>query len=194
MAYQPESHPERPDDRVTVHAVDEFHTILQDDGVFPNNALLPLLAYRGAVDLPARDAAAGFETLFTANLWPSAWRNGVYGFHHYHSTAHEVLGVYSGSATVQLGGDKGITLTIARGDVLVIPAGVAHRNLGSSDDFRVVGGYPTGQHWDTCYGKPHERPGADHRIRAVYLPQCDPVYGTSGPLVERWKGNKNEPL
>jgi len=32
--------------------------------------------------------------------------------------------------------------------VIIIPAGVAHKNLGSSAYFRCVGGYPPGQSWD----------------------------------------------
>ena len=88
---------------------------LQDDGTYPNNPR-PLLLYLQAVPLNPED----IEQLFTANQWPSAWRNGVYSYHHYHSTAHEVLGVYGGSATILFGGPEGKTVTIRAGDVAVI--------------------------------------------------------------------------
>ena len=65
----------------------------------PNNKL-PLLIYQGAVKLVPRDSAPVFEELFAANHWTGGWRDGIYTYHHYHSTTHEVLGVYSGSATV----------------------------------------------------------------------------------------------
>ena len=162
------------------------HT-LTDDGIFPNNALLPLLVYRQAVTLPTHDPAARFEALFEAHQWGNGWRNGIYRLHHYHSTAHEVLGVFRGHATVQFGGEQGIVVAVHSGDVVIIPAGVAHKNLGSSRDFGVVGAYPWGQRWDTCYGKPGERPRVDHNIAHVALPHADPVYGAQGPLVASWR-------
>jgi len=164
---------------VLVHA-------LKDDGIYPNNERLPLLAYQGALKLPEHDPARVFEALFGANQWGGSWRNGVYGLHHYHSTAHEVLGVYSGTAQVQFGGEHGVVLSVSAGDVVVIPVGVAHKNLGASEDFRVVGAYPSGQRWDLCYGEAGERPGADQNIARVPLPKADPVYGTDGPLIEYW--------
>lgn len=160
--------------------------ILKDDGTFPNNEILSLLVYQSAVTLPDRDPAALFEEVFSANQWGGSWRNGIYGFHHYHSTAHEVLGVYGGSAKIQLGGEKGIIATVNPGDVVIIPAGVAHKNLGASPDFRVVGAYPRGQRPDMCYGKSGERPQADQNIARVTLPTLDPVYGDHGPLIEYW--------
>jgi uncharacterized protein YjlB len=162
------------------------HT-LTDDGVFPNNARLPLLVYCQAVTLPAHDPAALFEDLFAAQQWGNGWRNGIYRFHHYHSTAHEVLGVFRGHATVQFGGEQGLRLAIRSGDVVLIPAGVAHKNLAASRDFGVVGAYPQGQQWDTCYGKAGERPQADRNIARVPLPHADPVYGAAGPLVTYWR-------
>jgi uncharacterized protein YjlB/pimeloyl-ACP methyl ester carboxylesterase len=160
--------------------------VLKDDGAFPNNDKRPLLVYQDALDLPADDPASIVEAVFAANGWVGSWRNGIYGYHHYHSTAHEVLGVYSGSAQVQLGGEQGVSLSIKRGDVVIIPAGVAHKNLGSTPDFRVVGAYPGGQGWDMNYGKVGERPRADQNIVRVPLPQADPVYGSHGPLREHW--------
>jgi uncharacterized protein YjlB len=162
--------------------------LLADDGTFPNNARLPLLAYPGALRLSARDLAAAIEALLRTNGWGGSWRNGVYSFHHYHSTAHEVLGVYAGRADVQLGGEDGIVVAVSRGDVVIIPAGVAHKNLGASRDFRVVGAYPRGQHPDMNHGRAEERPRADENIAAVPLPAMDPIYGDLGPLVERWRG------
>jgi uncharacterized protein YjlB len=103
-----------------------------------------------------------------------------------HCKAHEVLGVYRGSAKVQLGGQKGLVVDIHAGDVIIMPAGFAHKNLSPSADFGVVGAYPEGQDWDMNYGKPGERPGADRNIERVALPKQDPIYGAGGPLLEKW--------
>ena len=160
---------------------------LKDDQTFPNNERLPLLVYQSALVLPSKDPASIVEDLFELNGWSGSWRNGVYAFHHYHSIAHEVLGVYSGTAQIQLGGDNGIALTVRCGDVIIIPAGVAHKNLGAAGDFRIVGAYPRGQSPDMCYGKAGERPQTDQNISKVPLPQKDPVYGSGGPILEKWR-------
>jgi uncharacterized protein YjlB len=158
-----------------------------DDGLIPNNPKLPLVIYRRALKMQGRDAAGRIEELVAANEWGGTWRNGIYGYHHYHSTAHEVLLVYCGSAGVQLGGESGVVEQLETGDVLIIPAGVAHKNLGSSNDFAVIGAYPEGQEWDICYGKPEERLKADENIARVPLPKSDPVYGADGPLLRHWR-------
>src|SRR5438105_3929835 len=111
---------------------------LKDDGLIPNNPKLPLLIYHGALNLPQPNPASAIERLLASNNWGGSWRNGIYNYHHYHSTAHEVLLVYAGSATVQLGGEHGLTENISAGDVIIIPAGVGHKNLGSSPDFAIV--------------------------------------------------------
>ena len=87
---------------------------------------------------------------------------------------------------MQFGGPSGITQKLHGGDVVIIPAGVAHKNLGASGDFGVTGAYPSGQRWDMCYGKPGERPRVDENIARVPLPETDPVYGADGPLLARW--------
>ena len=162
----------------------ETHRFL-DDGVVPNNPALPLVHYRGV--LPEGDDRASYcEKLFAAHGWPDAWRNGIYGHHHYHSTAHEVLGIYEGRVTARLGGGRGVTVTLVAGDVAVIPAGVAHKNDGASPDFRVVGAYPVGTGPDMQYGKPGERPGTDRNIARVGIPAADPVRG-GGAIALVWK-------
>jgi uncharacterized protein YjlB len=158
--------------------------LLEDNGSIPNSRL-PLLIYRHALNVPVQDPSS-IEQLFRNNNWGGEWRNGIYNYHHYHSTAHEVLAVFAGSATVRFGGERGVTEKLATGDLVIIPAGVAHRNLGSSADFKVVGAYPEGQRWDMCYGRPGERPKADQNIADVPMPSSDPVYGPGGPLLQHW--------
>lgn len=92
-----------------------------------------------------------------------------------------------GSARVQLGGPDGATVDIDAGDVIVLPAGVAHKNCGASVDFLVVGAYPKGQDWNLKTGEAGERPQADHNIQRVPLPEADPVYGAEGPLIMHWR-------
>jgi uncharacterized protein YjlB len=173
----------------TIHSRDSVsYVYLTDDGVFPNNARFPLLKYSDAVAIRGGDPAAAFEGLFDGNDWVGSWRNGVYNVHHYHSSAHEVLGVYSGSALVQFGGEQGVRVEVKAGDVAVVPAGVAHKRLSSSGNFAVVGAYPVGQMWDMCYGREGERPGTDRVIAAVPIPGNDPVHGKNGPLLDLWEG------
>jgi uncharacterized protein YjlB len=160
--------------------------LLIDDGRIPNNPHLPLLVYQGALQFSLGDPATVCEDIFAANGWGSGWRNGIYSFHHYHSTAHEVLAIASGSARVQFGGESGPLIDGRPGDVLLIPAGVGHKNLGASRDLLVVGAYPPGQRWDLCRGTPDERPWALENIARVPLPTTDPVYGKHGPLTSYW--------
>lgn len=167
--------------------------LFADGGDIPNNPRLPLLIYKNVISPRGEQSAEEFEDLYAKNDWKAAWRYGVYPFPHYHSTAHEVLGVYRGHALIRLGHTVGISAHVEAGDVIIIPAGVGHQNLGSSPDFHVVGGYPLGQEPDLLRGNPGERPAADDRIAAVPLPKADPVYGTDGPLVNLWKVRRQSP-
>lgn len=155
-----------------------------DDGTFPNSRL-PLLLYREAI-APDAVTPETIEALFAENGWPPKWRSTVFTYHHYHSTAHEVLGVASGNATLMLGGPKGREFAVKAGDVIVIPAGVVHRRLSASGDFLVVGGYPPGPGWDLLRGEAGDRPMADENIAAVPMPASDPVGGANGPLMREW--------
>lgn len=158
--------------------------LLKGTAEFPNSRL-PALVYAGV--LTGGDLASRFEALFEQNGWTGSWRNGLYRTHHYHSTAHEVLGVYRGSVKVRLGGPEGPVIELRAGDVAVIPAGVAHKNEAQSDDFAVVGAYPTGTSPDLQYGKAGERPRTDRNIAAVALPVSDPTTGKSGALTRLWR-------
>lgn len=160
--------------------------LLKDAGTIPNSRL-PVLLYQGALVLPKDDPASAIEALIHSCQWGNDWRNGIFTYHHYHSTAHEALFVYSGSAKVQLGGESGLIETINTGDVIIIPAGVGHKNVGSSSDFHVIGAYPPQQNVDMNYGKADERPRADENIARLALPTTDPIFGKTGPLLEHWR-------
>ncbi len=155
--------------------------MLSPNGWVPNNPALPVLLYRRAV--PAGDADAIEETL-GRNDWRPDWRDGVYPYHHYHSTAHEALACSSGSAELMLGGEDGRQVRIDAGDLLVLPAGTGHCRISASDDFLLVGAYPQGQDWDVC------RTAADAatlaRIASVPPPTGDPIVGPDGPLTRLW--------
>lgn len=161
--------------------------ILTDDGVFPNNRRLPLLIYKKALNTDIPDVISHVQALFAEHHWTDSWVDSIYDFHHYHSTAHEVLAICGGQARVMFGGEHGILQTVSAGDVIVIPAGVSHKNLGSEGNLAVVGAYPQGQKHDMCYGKHEERPGADRNVVSVRMPESDPLYGLDGPLMEHWQ-------
>ncbi|MGI4829708.1 MAG: cupin [Janthinobacterium lividum] len=155
---------------------------LSRNGWMPNNERLPVLHYRRAIS--SGEVASMMEETFQRNQWPAQWRNGIYSFHHYHSTAHEVLGFAAGSAQLILGGEGGHNVLVESGDVLVLPAGTGHFLLHAEPGFLVVGAYPVGQHWDICRSAPDAT--AIERMRTLYFPQSDPLAGKEGELVHAW--------
>ena len=159
---------------------------LKDDGATPNNRL-PVLIYRQALRLDeAFDPAAVFEEIFAVNRWRGSWRDGIYDFLHFHTATHEVLGIARGSVTVELGGRRGRRLSLAAGDVVVLPAGTGHRRLRASDDLLVVGAYPAAGRYDEPRPDEVDHDEARAAIARVRLPRRDPVYGADGPLTTIW--------
>lgn len=155
---------------------------LSRNGWMPNNDRLPVLLYRHAFS--GSQVADRMEETFGTNLWPAQWRNGVYTFHHYHSTAHEVLGFAAGSARLVLGGEGGHNVTVGAGDVLVLPAGTGHFLADAAPGFLVVGAYPVGQHWDICRSAPDA--ATSERMLHLPFPHSDPLTGRVGDLVRAW--------
>ena len=151
------------------------------DGRFPNSDL-PVVLYRGVL----RPDPDGMEQAFAANGWSNAWRDGIFAYHHFHSTAHEVLAIAQGEVQVMFGGPSGRTAAVRAGDVVVIPAGVGHCNLGQGSDLLVIGAYPGGAECDIRRGDPGELRAAQRSIAAVPAPACDPVFGRDGPLRRLW--------
>ena len=160
--------------------------LFADDGGVPNNPRLPLIVYPAAVDPGGDDLAGAFEALFRANGWGGGWRNGIYPFHHFHSTAHEVLGIAAGEAEVRFGGEAGKTLHVRAGDAVLIPAGVGHKRLSASPDLLVVGAYPAGTGADLVREGARDGETIRRRIAAVAVPPADPVSGADGPMTRLW--------
>jgi uncharacterized protein YjlB len=151
--------------------MDAPHTLLvAPEGGFPNSAF-PALLYCSA--FPA-DADA-IEQAFADQGWSNAWRDGIFTYHHFHSAAHEVLGVAAGEVQVMLGGTSGQTALLRAGDALVIPAGVGHCNMGQSSNLLVIGAYPNGDDYDIRLGNPAELQAAKRAIAAARFPVRDPV-------------------
>ena len=105
--------------------------------------------------------------------------DGVFDFHHFHSTSHEALAVVAGRATIELGGPQGRAFEVEAGDVLVLPAGTGHRRATDRNGFTVAGAYPAGQEdYDLLRGDdPAEVAAARERIARLPAPPEDPVGG-----------------
>lgn len=155
---------------------------------FPNSFILkkPLLVYHSA--FVSNTPAASIEShLQTIGAVEPQWRYTMYQTSHFHSTTHEVLCVSSGKAKLCFGGEdnpKRAELDAKAGDVMVVPAGVAHRLLEDHNgDFEMVGSYPSGKHWDMCYG----REGEEEKVAGIEGMdwfERDPIYGDKGPALD----------
>jgi uncharacterized protein YjlB len=151
----------------------------EDDGIIPNNQRLRVLLYRGAL----KDAdALDFKQRFEENGWTNSWQNGIFDYHHFHSNAHEVLGIARGWVKVRLGGANGKSVRIEKGDVVVLPAGTGHKCEARSGDLLVVGAYDAGRGWDICRGATRDKKKVRSNIMSVPDPDRDPVIGPRGAL------------
>ena len=158
----------------------------EDDGATPNSRF-PVLLYRLKLD-PSEDNASAFEVMFAAHQWTPLWRSGIFDYHHFHPNAHEALGIACGRARLTLGGEYGQSVSVERGDVLVLPAGTGHRCIECSDNFLVVGAYPLGQEdYDIQRPDRAAHPRNLARIAQVLCPEQDPVCGIRGMLLTQWR-------
>jgi uncharacterized protein YjlB len=122
--------------------------------------------------------------MFASHGWPPQWRNGIYQFHHYHATAHEVLGIAEGTARVLVGGPHGEAINLAAGDCVLLPAGTGHCSLDASPDLLVVGAYPPDQDWDL---RREQSSDAERMaMETLPFPASDPATGSAGALLEFW--------
>lgn len=154
-------------------------------GLIPNTSIQkkPLLIYYSAFHSSA--SASTIESHLSAvGVVSPQWRFTMYSQSHFHSTAHEVLCVTSGKARLCFGGEENpqrVEEVLEKGDVMVVPAGVAHRLQKDIDGgFNMVGSYPTGKSWDMCYG----REGEEEKVKGIGSLgwfERDPIYGDEGP-------------
>lgn len=110
----------------------------------------------------------------------------MYSTSHFHSNTHEVLSISDGSAKLCFGGEENpgrVEPVVMKGDVVVVPAGVAHRLLEDKGDFNMVGSYPDGKSWDMCFGKEAEAEKAK-KIKDLGWFTQDPIYGSEGPVLD----------
>lgn len=146
------------------------------DKPFPSNEIV-LRLYRAVFNKAQTGLSSKFSKLFSDNGWSVPWVNGVFAFHHFHAEAHEVLGCAAGWVVVQMGGPNGPEVRLEAGDAVLIPAGVAHKNIDSSADYRILGSYPHGQEPDLRRGNLNEWNEVLDKIAYVKLWEKDPVTG-----------------
>ena len=91
--------------------IDQY--IIKDNGIFPGNSL-PVLVYKKALKVPWFFAAKKIKELLSKNNWSNNWRNGIYTYHHYHSTTHEAMAVIKGRSVLLMGGENGKLIVIER--------------------------------------------------------------------------------
>ena len=101
--------------------------------------------------------------------------------------------IASGEVEVKLGGPAGRTLTFGPGDVIIIPAGVAHRNVGQSGPLQVVGAYPGAADYDTRRGDRAEYQDSKKAAASVKYQVSDPVTGGDGALKRLWAAAMRAP-
>ena len=158
-----------------------------DDGDVPNHSRWPMIVYVQAIAPETlQKSEYAFDELFERNGWPVGFRNGIYPFTHYHSNAHEVLGIARGEATVQFGGKSGKILTARAGDALLLPADTGHKLISSGPDLLVIGAYPPGSNRDLMRSGEPDKAAIRARIAKVAKPDTDPVSGAAGVMLSPW--------
>ena len=70
--------------------------LLSPNGEIPNNRHFPVVIYRKLLNKFLPHKAEHFERVFRANGWRGTWHDSMYTYCHFHSNAHEVLGIPPG--------------------------------------------------------------------------------------------------
>jgi uncharacterized protein YjlB len=153
---------------------------------FPNTSIQgkPLFIYHSAFQDPTPTQIESH--LNSVGIVVPSWRYTMYSTSHFHSNTHEVLAVSAGSAKLCFGGECNpdrVEPVVEKGDVIVVPAGVAHRLLEERGDFSMVGSYPGGKSWDMCYGRSNEAQKVKN-IQDLEWFAKDPIYGDKGPAID----------
>ncbi|KAJ3528284.1 hypothetical protein NM208_g10273 [Fusarium decemcellulare] len=162
----------------------------------PNN-VLPVLVYRGVLPEPHNEAST--TELLESHGW-GTW--GTIVTKHFHPNTHECYGVFQGESELIFGAggaddeDAGVKCHVGAGDVIVVPAGVAHASVSDQDKtkdksekYRYIGVYPEGApKWRSEFGKVPlvEKQELLDEISEVPVPSQDPVVGHGGPLSQIW--------
>ena len=85
------------------------------------------------------------------------------------------------SSTCRSGEGGWTRIRIEAGDVIVMPAGVSHEDVGHSDDIMMCGGYADGRDWDNiqeAFLTPDLYYQACKIIMSLPIPNRDPVTGS----------------
>jgi uncharacterized protein YjlB len=148
---------------------------LEPDDWIPNSSRFPVLIYRNVVDYKLPEVGAALMQIFERNGWRCGPGGNILREYHYHSAAHEVIGIASGAAILGIGGPHSIRVAVDATDVLVLPAGTGHCRLADNANFSVVVANPPSQKPDTC--RTMASFGMVETIDALSYPDRDPVFG-----------------
>ncbi|KAI1750660.1 RmlC-like cupin domain-containing protein [Xylaria castorea] len=155
--------------------------------MIPNTSIQrkPLLIYESV--FPNATAFKIESLLSDTGVVTPQWRATMYAMSHFHSMSHKVLSVTNGKATICFGYEDNpgrIMRDIEKGDLIIIPAGVAHRLYAILEEgFEMDGSYSKGYNCDTCYGIPDEGWKIE-RIKELPWFDLDPIYGDKGPVLD----------
>jgi uncharacterized protein YjlB len=148
-----------------------------DNGTVPNNMHHPLFLFK-SIFLGSQQE--GERVITDGGSWTRPWVWGIFPYHHFHSTAWELLLCVKGQADVQLGGESGPHVSIEQGDLILIPPGFAHKQLRSNGGVTLLGAYPTAGcsgPVDTLRGAPNQ--DEKDNIVSCVPPETEPVLGLS---------------
>lgn len=139
---------------------------------------LPVLLYKGIINIPMLFEEHYLKTLFEPKNWKNVWKTEIFAYRHYQHVAHEVMGVYKDKALLMLGDKEQISVVLEKGDVLVIPAGVEIKNLNPENSVKCSGTYDG----DVNYGKTIGQSIPDFNLRKLRLPQNHSAYNKAEAL------------
>ncbi|KAH8897441.1 hypothetical protein GQ53DRAFT_791908 [Thozetella sp. PMI_491] len=166
---------------------------------------LPVLVYRGALPQPLDEETA--SEFLQRHGWVKKGTWGTITTKHFHPNTHECYGIFQGTSELVFGEGgadppgTGVTCQVGPGDVVVVPAGVAHATVSNPEivespaeadpltKYRYIGVYPEGApKWRNEFGKEEvsSRNELAREIAGVPIPPNDPVTGPGGPLVHLW--------